>query len=72
MGDAVTEYRMGRKPNGMLIHYCYCGKWGTYGFRVSLLHGKDGVWYCRDHKSEGALPVGKRLNKKPREYRTGG
>lgn len=32
-------------------HYCRCGKWGSFGYGVSLLKGKEGEWFCREHSS---------------------
>lgn len=44
---------MQRNKSGMLVHYCYCGQWGAFGFGVRLREGKDGIWLCAEHKSEG-------------------
>jgi hypothetical protein len=32
------------------LHYCHCGKWGSFGYGVSLLKGQEGVWYCEEHR----------------------
>lgn len=40
-----------------LVHHCHCGRWGAFGFDVSLREGKLGKWYCGEHrpdKSDGA------------------
>ena len=44
---------MQRTKGGLLVHYCYCGQWGAFGFGVSLLKGQDGTWLCSEHKEEG-------------------
>jgi hypothetical protein len=31
-------------------HYCHCGKWGAWGFGVNVRDGKDGQWFCFEHK----------------------
>jgi hypothetical protein len=39
-----------------LVHYCHCGKWGSFGYDVSLREDKLGAWYCFEHnpgQSEG-------------------
>jgi hypothetical protein len=49
-----------------LVHHCHCGKWGSFGFDVSLREGRLGTWYCGVHrpdKSDGAqAPVIVRLS----------
>jgi hypothetical protein len=35
---------------GRFIHYCWCGKWGDFGFGVKASQGKLGQWYCREHR----------------------
>jgi hypothetical protein len=32
------------------VHQCHCGKWGSFGYGVSLRHGKPGTWYCAEHR----------------------
>jgi len=32
------------------VHYCHCGRWGAFGYGVDLLHGKEGTWYCAEHR----------------------
>ena len=39
-------------PPHAFMHYCHCGKWGSFGYGVDLLHGKIGTWYCREHRLE--------------------
>jgi hypothetical protein len=36
--------------DGHFVHYCHCGKWGSFGHRVSLHNSNLGVWYCREHR----------------------
>ena len=35
-------------------HYCHCGKWGFFGYGVSLREDKPGVWFCSEHRPEEA------------------
>ena len=35
-----------------LVHHCHCGKWGAFGFDVSLREGKLGAWYCGEHRPD--------------------
>lgn len=35
-----------------LVHHCHCGKWGAFGFDVSLREGKLGTWYCGEHRPD--------------------
>ena len=39
-------------PPHAFVHYCHCGKWGSFGYGVDLLNGKTGRWYCREHRLE--------------------
>ena len=32
------------------VHYCHCGRWGAFGYGVDLLRGKEGTWYCAEHR----------------------
>jgi hypothetical protein len=41
---------VGNDKDGHFVHYCHCGKWGDFGYGVSLRRNKLGVWFCRDHK----------------------
>jgi hypothetical protein len=36
-------------------HYCHCGRWGSFGFGVSFLRGREGRWYCREHREVPTL-----------------
>lgn len=38
----------------MIEHLCHCGAWGAFGYRVRLLNGMEGEWYCRDHRPNPA------------------
>ena len=40
---------------GKLVHYCRCGEWGSYGYKVNLRAGRLGTWYCREHRPEAGL-----------------
>lgn len=31
-------------------HYCWCGKWGSFGYGVNLRYGAEGKWFCRLHR----------------------
>jgi hypothetical protein len=31
-------------------HYCWCGKWGSFGYGVNLRNGAEGNWFCRLHR----------------------
>jgi hypothetical protein len=33
-------------------HFCHCGKWGNFGYGVSLRNGREGNWYCFEHRPE--------------------
>lgn len=38
------------------IHFCGhpgCRAWGSFGFGVSLRHGRRGRWFCAEHKADG-------------------
>ena len=37
---------------GALVHHCHCGKWGAFGFDVSLREGRLGAWYCGEHRPD--------------------
>jgi hypothetical protein len=41
---------VGYDKDDHFIHYCHCGKWGSFGYGVSLRDGKFGSWYCREHR----------------------
>jgi hypothetical protein len=32
------------------LHYCHCGKWGSFGTGVSLKDERLGTWLCGEHK----------------------
>lgn len=32
------------------LHHCPCGKWGSFGVGVKLRDGREGKWYCREHR----------------------
>lgn len=35
------------------MHYCACGKWGSFGLQ---LPGAETKWFCRAHVPAGFLP----------------
>lgn len=32
------------------LHFCHCGKWGSFGTGVSLKDERLGTWLCGEHK----------------------
>ena len=41
-------------PNGTRLHYCCeCGRLASWGFDVAPDRGRDGTWYCFEHKERG-------------------
>jgi hypothetical protein len=51
--DQPCDTRRGRveeRPDGFL-HFCLvCGRWGAFGYGVSLRRGRLGHWYCAAHR----------------------
>jgi hypothetical protein len=44
--------------DGILMHYCWCGAWGAFGYGVKLSRGELGEWFCREHRpAEDAAPA---------------
>jgi hypothetical protein len=43
--------------DGRFVHYCHCGKWGSFGYGVSLRNGKLGRWYCSEHRPRPSTQV---------------
>ena len=42
---------------GALLHFCVeCGRFGPFGYGVSLRAGQLGRWYCREHRPQGPEP----------------
>jgi hypothetical protein len=40
--------------DGLLLHFCIeCGRFGAFGFGVSLRTGRSGTWYCSEHRPRG-------------------
>jgi hypothetical protein len=37
---------------GHFIHYCWCGKWGSFGVDCFLRAGKLGLFYCLEHRPQ--------------------
>jgi hypothetical protein len=37
----------------IFLHFCVeCGKYGPYGYGVELRKGKEGTWYCKEHRPD--------------------
>lgn len=51
---SISELKQRLQPvtsDGGFVHYCCkCGAWGAFGYGVSLLKGRLGTWYCREHR----------------------
>jgi hypothetical protein len=45
----LIEIHVGPSPRPF-VHYCHCGKWGSFGHGVSLLRGVEGTWFCGEHR----------------------
>lgn len=49
---------VGNDARGHFVHYCHCGKWGAFGYDVSISLKKGGVgsrlgkWFCGNHRPE--------------------
>jgi hypothetical protein len=53
--DQPCTARRGRvqESNGVFMHFCIqCGRFGPYGYGVSLRAGQLGRWYCGDHRPQ--------------------
>jgi hypothetical protein len=37
---------------GRFIHYCWCGKWGSFGVDCFPREGKLGKYYCAEHRPD--------------------
>ena len=38
-------------PNGTRLHHCRtCGRLAAWGFGVALERGRDGTWFCFEHR----------------------
>jgi hypothetical protein len=47
---AARRGRVGDR-NGVFVHFCIeCGRWGAYGYGVSVRAGRLGRWYCAAHR----------------------
>jgi hypothetical protein len=42
---------------GHFIHYCWCGKWGSFGVGCFLREGKLGRFYCLEHRPKTDRPA---------------
>jgi hypothetical protein len=55
--------RQGAEPgfvgerDGHFVHYCHCGRWGSFGYGASLRKDILGTWYCKDHKPTPQEPL---------------
>jgi hypothetical protein len=47
---AARRGRVGEE-GGVLLHFCVeCGRWGAFGYGVSLRADRKGRWYCAAHR----------------------
>jgi hypothetical protein len=46
---------VGYDKAGRFIHYCHCGKWGSFGVGVALNKDQLGTWFCPEHKPAPAI-----------------
>jgi hypothetical protein len=47
--------------DGVFLHFCVeCGRFGPFGYGVSLRAGQLGRWYCHEHRPQGPKPCGYR------------
>ena len=44
--------RAGSEPPKPFLHYCWCGKWGLYGYGVNLRKDQPGEWFCEEHRDK--------------------
>ena len=42
---------------GRFIHYCWCGKCGSFGVGCVLREGKLGKYYCAEHRPDRPPPL---------------
>jgi hypothetical protein len=52
--DKATDHDAARAKPAPSEHYCHCGRWGLFGYGVSLREEKPGVWFCSEHRPEKA------------------
>jgi hypothetical protein len=44
-------------------HFCPCGKWGSFGYRVKFRAGVEGKWFCRVHRPKrGSITTNVNIN----------
>jgi hypothetical protein len=41
---------VGYDHEGHFVHYCWCGRFGPFGFGYFPNKGEMGRWFCREHK----------------------
>ena len=56
LGEAAGRVVEKLAQTAGFTHKCHCGRWGSYGYGVTLHKGKEGNWYCLTHKP--ALRIG--------------
>lgn len=65
----ITEARKAGHPDsfvgydkdGHFVHYCRCGRWGSFGYGYFPRQDKLGLWYCREHRPKETDPSRERL-----------
>ena len=48
--ESANREDLGNAPRPPFAHYCWCGKWGSFGQGVRLSRGETGVWFCAKHR----------------------
>jgi hypothetical protein len=46
----IEEFPDSLGPVKPLLNYCPCGQRGSFGYGVSLIKGKTGMWFCFEHR----------------------
>jgi hypothetical protein len=53
--ERACSTRRGRveQCGGVFLHFCVeCGRFGPFGYNVTLRAGQLGRWYCQDHRPQ--------------------
>jgi hypothetical protein len=50
IATSIAPGFVGYDEDGHFIHYCHCGKWGSFSHGISLRDGKLSTLYCREHR----------------------
>ena len=48
--ESANREDLGNASRPPFAHYCWCGKWGSFGEGVCLSRGETGVWFCAEHR----------------------